>query len=177
MPDQVSEQTEGRKTVRTIKRTDFSYSNYFKDFENHEMINQRFLRGETYLIKEDLRPFDWEIGSEMVDIGGYSCRQATATAKNGNVIKTWFTDDIAISDGPSSYHGLPGLILKVEVGNMEITASTVQLHANIAINKPTVGKIASKEEVDRISKEYRNRPDEDKTDGNRRVIRRVIRTN
>jgi len=176
-PDRVSEHGGGRKTTTTTKRAEFGYSNYFKDFENDEMINQRFLRGETYLIKEDLGQFNWEIGSEIVDIGGYSCRQATIASKNGNVTRAWFTDDIPIPDGPSIYHGLPGLILKVEVGNMEIAASTVQLHTNMEISKPTDGKITSKEEMDRIAKEYLNRQDDDKRDGNRRVIRKIIRTN
>jgi len=170
----IDERTEERTTIKKTKRDEFSYSNYFKDFESRKIINQRFMGGETYLIDGELRDFDWEIGRETFEIGGYSCRQATATVGNGNVLRAWFTEDIAIPDGPSVYHGLPGLILKVDVGNTEMTATTIRMRDNVKIDEPTIGKKASREMVDSISNAYRNQQDYDRTEGNGRTIRRII---
>jgi len=175
--EQVSERHEEGKIMRNIKRKGFSYSNCFKDFEKRKMVSQRFLRGETYLIDEELRDFDWDITGEVVEIGGYSCRQASTTNGNGHAVRVWFTEDIPIPDGPSVYHGLPGLILKVDVGNTEMTATTIRMRDNVKIDEPIIGKKASREMVDSISNAYRNQQDYDRTEGNRRTIRRIIRTN
>jgi len=153
------------------------HSNYFKDFENNEQIEQRFFRGETYLIKNEIGRFDWKIGSESVDIEGFSCRQATITYGNGKVTRAWFTEDIPIPDGPTFYHGLPGLILKVEMGSMEIAATTVRMLDSVEINKPTVGKEISKEEMNRITKEQMNQQDTDSPGGGVIRIRKTIKMN
>jgi len=157
---QESENRGGNSTGK-IKSASFGYSNYFKDFENNELIDQRFFKGETYLLKDHLGRFNWTIGPESVDIEGFSCRQATITSRSGRVTRAWFTEDIAISDGPMVYHGLPGLILKVELGNMEIAATTVRIRNNLEINRLTVGKEVSKEEMNRITKEQTNQRNAD----------------
>jgi len=172
---QESENRTGNST-RMIKSARFNHSNYFKDFENNELIDQRFLKGETYLVKGDLGRFNWTIGSESVDIEGFSCRQATLTSGSGKLTRAWFTEDIAIPDGPMFYHGLPGLILKVEMGNMEIAATTVRMRDKLEINRPTVGKLVSKEEMNRITKEQINQQNADVPEGGVR-IRRTIKMN
>lgn len=105
--DEVEESTEGNTTIKAVKNYSIGYSNYFKDFENKKLINQRIFRGDTYLIEEQLRNFDWEIGSETVEISGYLCKTATSTNKNGMITKAWFTEDIAISNAPQSTKAYP----------------------------------------------------------------------
>ncbi len=175
--DEVEESTEGNTTIKAVKNYSIGYSNYFKDFENKKLINQRIFRGDTYLIEEQLRNFDWEIGSETVEISGYLCKTATSTNKNGMITKAWFTEDIAISNGPSIYQGLPGLILKIENPSLSIYATKIKFPEKLIIQPLAEGKKISKTEMDKIVEELKNRQDYDKTEGNRTERLRIIRSN
>jgi len=57
--------------------------------------------------------FDWKISNEKQKIGAYNAQKAT-TEFGGRKWNAWFTADIPLQDGPYKFHGLPGLIVKVE---------------------------------------------------------------
>lgn len=57
--------------------------------------------------------FDWEITSDTTTILGYSCQKATTHFRGRDYI-AWFALDLPIDDGPWKFHGLPGMILRVE---------------------------------------------------------------
>lgn len=57
--------------------------------------------------------FDWKISNEKAKIGSYNTQKAT-TEFGGRKWTAWFTSDIALQDGPYKFHGLPGLIVKIE---------------------------------------------------------------
>ena len=57
--------------------------------------------------------FNWKIESEKMKIGSYNTQKAT-TDFGGRKWTAWFASDIPIQDGPYKFHGLPGLIVKVE---------------------------------------------------------------
>lgn len=57
--------------------------------------------------------FNWKIENEKMKIGSYNTQKAT-TDFGGRKWTAWFTSDIPIQDGPYKFHGLPGLIVKVE---------------------------------------------------------------
>ena len=61
---------------------------------------------------EDLK-FDWKISNEKQKIGSYNAQKAT-TDFGGRKWIAWFTTDIPLQDGPYKFHGLPGLIVKIE---------------------------------------------------------------
>ena len=61
---------------------------------------------------EDLK-FDWKISNEKQKIGSYNTQKAT-TEFGGRKWTAWFTTDIPLQDGPYKFHGLPGLIVKIE---------------------------------------------------------------
>lgn len=56
---------------------------------------------------------EWQITNETDTILNYLCKKATVTYAGREYI-AWFTLDIPLSDGPWKFHGLPGLIVKVE---------------------------------------------------------------
>lgn len=56
---------------------------------------------------------NWKISSEKMKIGSYNAQKAT-TEFGGRKWEAWFTSDIPLQDGPYKFHGLPGLIVKVE---------------------------------------------------------------
>ena len=57
--------------------------------------------------------FNWKITGEKQKIGEYNTQKATATF-GGRNWTAWFSNDITLQDGPYKFHGLPGLIVKVE---------------------------------------------------------------
>ncbi|RZQ67663.1 GLPGLI family protein, partial [Porphyromonas gingivalis] len=52
--------------------------------------------------------FEWSIGEETKEIMGYTCRKATCH-HSGRDYTAWYAEDIALSDGPYIFRGLPGL--------------------------------------------------------------------
>lgn len=62
---------------------------------------------------EDNASFDWKILPEKQKIGEYDAQKATTTF-GGREWTAWFSSDIPFSDGPYKFHGLPGLIVKIE---------------------------------------------------------------
>lgn len=81
-----------------------SYTTYFYDMIDHYL----------YKVKED-EPMKWKISPEKMRIGGYETQKAS-TDFGGRTWTAWFTPDIPIQDGPYKFHGLPGLIVKIEDG-------------------------------------------------------------
>lgn len=57
--------------------------------------------------------FNWKISTEKQKIGSYNTQKAT-TNFGGRTWNAWFTTDIPLQDGPYKFHGLPGLIVKIE---------------------------------------------------------------
>lgn len=56
---------------------------------------------------------NWKISNEKAKIGSYNTQKAT-TDFGGRTWNAWFTPDIPLQDGPYKFHGLPGLIVKIE---------------------------------------------------------------
>ncbi|MGZ5192347.1 MAG: GLPGLI family protein [Kaistella sp.] len=56
---------------------------------------------------------NWKISNEKAKIGSYNAQKAT-TEFGGRTWNAWFSSDIPLQDGPYKFHGLPGLIVKVE---------------------------------------------------------------
>lgn len=68
---------------------------------------------QTDLNVEGKQEFKWNILSETAKIENYSCQKAT-TEFGGRNWEAWFSKDLPFPDGPYKFHGLPGLIVKLE---------------------------------------------------------------
>jgi hypothetical protein len=55
----------------------------------------------------------WKILPETMKIGEFNTQKAT-TEMYGRKWIAWFSTDLPFQDGPYKFHGLPGLIVKVE---------------------------------------------------------------
>ncbi|WP_300684932.1 GLPGLI family protein [Chryseobacterium sp.] len=71
--------------------------------------------GKQIYYQED-RPIRWEITKDIEKQNGYAAQKAV-TNFGGRTWTAWFTKDIAVSDGPYKFSGLPGLIVKLEDDN------------------------------------------------------------
>ncbi|WKV11906.1 GLPGLI family protein [Marivirga harenae] len=65
-----------------------------------------------YRYYQPLNLMKWTIGNQTKKINGYQCQKATASYAGRDYI-AWFDPEIAISDGPYKFYGLPGLIISV----------------------------------------------------------------
>lgn len=66
-----------------------------------------------YCYKEDKKIFNnWELMGDTLSIGGFLCQKASIHY-GGRKWIAYFTTDIPISDGPYTFCGLPGLIMKI----------------------------------------------------------------
>ena len=68
---------------------------------------------ESYILKDSLTDWKWELTREKKQILGYETRKAIH--KGGiKEVTAWYAPSIPFRGGPSIYWGLPGLILEIE---------------------------------------------------------------
>lgn len=102
---------------------------------------------------------EWKLTQETKKIAGYLCYKATYTTKQNNTdihVTAWYTPQIPVAFGPSSYNGLPGLILELENNFSIIRATKLTLHPKekITIMRPTEGKKVSELEFASIVRKH-----------------------
>jgi GLPGLI family protein len=99
---------------------------YFYDVSKRISTESQEFFGKKFLIEND-EPRKWKIGKETKYILSYTCKKATTTSDEGELVEVWFTSEIPVEVGPSSFHGLPGAILSVRKGkgNHELVATKV----------------------------------------------------
>ena len=91
------------------------------DLETGTQTSQKHVYEETYLVKDTTRKIKWKITDETRDIAGYTCRRANALILDSVYVVAFYTDEIAVSGGPESFSGLPGMILGVALPHENIT--------------------------------------------------------
>ena len=154
----------------------------YKNISENRMANKKELMGKVFLIRDNLVAYDWELMGETKNIGNYTCYKAKfeieeediqinmidGEVKEEKVTKkrtlvAWYTPEVPISNGPSNYGGLPGLILEVNDGNQTFVCSEIVLNPKEVkeIKEPTKGKVVTRDEFSKISfektKEMMNR--------------------
>lgn len=113
--------------------------------------------------------FEWNIQSEKAKIGNYSVQKAT-TEFGGRSWVAWFTSEIPFPDGPYKFHGLPGLIVKIEdegknyswelKGNKTISDYKEQLYIESIVPGGDGGKVLemSREKFEKTFGDFKKDP-------------------
>ena len=129
----------------------------YKNLSTESMIDSREFMQKQFLIKGPPTPRKWKIGKNTKEILGYNCMEATFQADTATHITAWFTPQIAVSNGPSDFQGLPGMILQIDVnhGQRMTTATEIMLDSvdTSSILPPTKGKEVTSEEFEKIRDE------------------------
>ncbi|MFC3157867.1 GLPGLI family protein [Chryseobacterium arachidis] len=81
----------------------------YPDYKNFFFIS---LSLDRFKVSEE-RPQTWKIMTEKEKIGEFNAQKATLDFA-GRKWNAWFVPDIPIQDGPYKFHGLPGMIVKIE---------------------------------------------------------------
>lgn len=130
-----------------------------KDYPHYKTFLHNQILGDHYKVSDD-RKLNWKMSAEKQKIGEWNTQKAE-TEFGGRKWIAWFTSDIPIQDGPYKFHGLPGLIVKLE-DRTKSHIFTLQAVKNIKyIPSDIFGEkeIAVKQQqYERLIKEYENDP-------------------
>jgi len=90
-------------------RSSFSY-NIIKN-SNFTFYSDQI--GSTiFQYKEPKNNFRWALERDTATINGFKCKKATVHYGNRNWI-AWFSQDVALPNGPYTFGGLPGMIVEI----------------------------------------------------------------
>ncbi|MDO5655861.1 MAG: GLPGLI family protein [Flavobacteriaceae bacterium] len=139
-------QTRGGMIAQQVRSFDKGVT--YKNINENYYLKPIDAFGTSYLLKDDLQNHRWEITRDKQEIAGYETRFATGILEiNDSItpVKAWFAPKIAIKDGPGSFWGLPGMILKTEFemngAHVIITAKEIKVREKpLVIKKPSGGK-------------------------------------
>ena len=130
--------------------------------------------GKIFLVKDNIEPIDWKLEKETKFIGQYQCFKATYTKmvpkpmtfdsasdvvlddKEPEMIErevtAWYTPQVPVNSGPVMYQGLPGLILEIHDGKLNIVCSKIILNPEdeVSIKEPMKGKEVNQEDYNKI---------------------------
>lgn len=82
---------------------------------------QKKVYDETYMVSDSTRKINWKITDEYRNIAGYNCRRANALVMDSVYVVAFYSDEIAVSGGPESFSGLPGMILGLALPHEHVT--------------------------------------------------------
>jgi GLPGLI family protein len=118
---------------------------YQKYFQLDSLISHESVYGEKkyHLIKERLPSFKWEILNDTLTILNQKVQKAKVQFR-GRDYFAWFTTKIKISDGPYKFHGLPGLILKIESIDKKYKFKAYSIKLNIIKKDFSILKLTDK---------------------------------
>lgn len=92
----------------------YSYAHiYINYLDNQITVIDQIFGGDKFVYKEMTDEIGWEIKTEIDTILSYPCQKALTNFR-GRIFTAWFSNQIPINKGPYKFHGLPGLILKIE---------------------------------------------------------------
>lgn len=149
----------GMINIKTDDRKGSVRYSISKKYPKYEVfLHNRILR-DQYKVSDD-RKIDWKISSEKQKIGEWNTQKAE-TEFGGRKWVAWFTSDIPIQDGPYKFHGLPGLIVKLEdlskshVFNLQAVKNLTEIPKDVFGEKEV---LINQKQYDKLVKEYENDP-------------------
>jgi GLPGLI family protein len=159
----------------------FTAGPQYKNLKTKTFLQDQEFFGKQFLIKEEMEPLEWKMGTESKQIGQYTVFKATATKESTDMdftkifrrgrnnssgetkakpeeeevqmieIVAWYTPQVPVSQGPAEYWGLPGLILELSAGD------TTMLCTKLVINPKEKSKIAAPDKGEIVSKKEYNK--------------------
>lgn len=140
--------TEGAGLVKKIKWRIVLLKGYPEGADRHQ---QEVPLTGRYEYECPSPSFDWQIGEETKEIMEYTCRKATCH-HSGRDYTAWYAEDIALSDGPYIFRGLPGLIVTIGSDDGEYIfelngMQEITFPSPIYFKKNAFTKVGSREEM------------------------------
>lgn len=141
------------------KTTSLATTEYFKKISDSLLILKKNVKDDIYIIKTALHPFRWKLINQTKNINSISCKKAIAIDDEGNEIEAWYTEDIAISNGPAIYGGLPGLIIQLKTKSRFFKVQTIEkTNTEEKFDFPSIENSITMEEFKRKFNSKNNEP-------------------
>jgi GLPGLI family protein len=157
----------------------FTPGKQYKNVKSNTLTQNQEFYGKLFLVQDKLPAIEWVMNNESKQIGNYMCFKATASIPASDLnwynfswdeirnntenegedqkspvteVVAWYSPQIHVSQGPSEYWGLPGLILEVNVGNTTMLCSKIIINPQekIKIEAPDRGQVVVKSEYKEI---------------------------
>lgn len=156
-------------------------SKLYKNLKLQQIVSNQDIFGKDFLVTDALEKFDWKYVNEQKVIGNYTCSKAqiiipvtendrkeyqedikqqeknkttffNSSEPKERIIEAWYTLEIPVSNGPSKYWGLPGLILELHEGSTTLLCTKIILNPTdkTEIKAPKNGKKVNQKEFDEI---------------------------
>lgn len=127
----------------------------YYDLKNNKKLEEMDFMTRVFLIESDIEEINWKLLTNKKKILDHICMGAEMTLGE-NTVTAWFSPKIPVSTGPDIFHGLPGLILMIEVnGEKSIVATSINSDIPEIGKKEefSEGKKMSKKQFDKIVEE------------------------
>ncbi len=139
-----------------FSRTPAAENVVYTDFNTKQVVAQKQVYEEKFLVKDSMRKIEWKIMDEVRTIANYKCRKALAKMYDSVYVVAFYTDDIPASGGPEMFSGLPGMVLEVAIPRLHTTWIATKVDYGNADQKemvpPKKGKeVTQKEMYDKLS--------------------------
>lgn len=143
-----------------------------KDFKNKTSTIILYNTSKRHYLKEPLQ-LEWKMIPGLDTIAGIPCYKAQ-TQYSGRKYTAWYAPQIPINDGPYVFHGLPGLITKVQDTQKWYTFELKKLNKNPKekYSTPPFIEQSFQQEIDR--KTYVERTTKEKVDPRYRVYYKKV---
>lgn len=126
-------------------------NNILSDLKTGTSKTQKKVYDETYMVSDSTRKINWKITDEFRNIAGYNCRRANALVMDSVYVVAFYAEEIAVSGGPESFSGLPGMILGLAMPHDHVTwfaTSVTDLPvADDKLKIPTKGKAVNNKQL------------------------------
>ncbi|WP_213521038.1 GLPGLI family protein [Nonlabens sp.] len=159
-------------------------STVYKNLLEKTYIKQGNIMGKDFVIKDVLPSYEWQLLSESKMIGKYNCFKAiylpikkeqeideeeeledgeeeesgtsllSMVKESDRTITAWYTPDIPVSNGPGEFHGLPGLIVEIQINETTILLKGIEINPKegLELKKPKAGKKINQKDFDALQK-------------------------
>lgn len=129
----------------------------FTDLNSGKYIAYKNIFEKSYLVEDSLKNATWKLTGEIREIAGFKCHRATTIIFDSVFVVAFYTDEIMISGGPESFHGLPGMILGLVINRLHSTWYATKVEVNSVNDKditpPTKGKKITNSQLGDVLKE------------------------
>ena len=102
----------------------------YNDYRAGTTITQKPVFEETFLVQDSLVNIEWKLTADTRNIAGFECRKAIGFIDDSITVFAFYTDEILISGGPESAHGLPGMILGLGMPRIHTTWFATKVEIN-----------------------------------------------
>ena len=111
---------------------------WYNDYVSDHFVQQKSVFGDTYILTDSLLNIKWKMTNDNREIAGFNCRKAVGIIFDSVYVFAFYTDEITVSGGPMSLHGLPGMILGITIPRMYTSWVATKLQVNAIDEKKLV---------------------------------------